>query len=88
MIGCDQCGFSGLTVHAFVSSTGVDVLTSITAVDTCMFNIGPGLGSVGPTEHFGHLPAFAKWVLAACMVAGRLEFYTALLIFTPAFWRR
>ena len=71
-----------------VASTGVDVLTSITAVATCMFNIGPGLGTVGPTEHFGHLPAFAKWVLSACMVAGRLEFYTALLIFTPAFWRR
>jgi trk system potassium uptake protein TrkH len=71
-----------------VASTGVDVLTSITAVAVCMFTIGPGLGSVGPAEHFGHLPAFAKWVLAACIVAGRLEFYTALLIFTPAFWRR
>jgi trk system potassium uptake protein TrkH len=70
-----------------VASTGTDVLTSIAAVATCMFNVGPGLGSVGPAEHFGHLPAFAKWVLAACMVAGRLEFYTALLIFTPAFWR-
>jgi trk system potassium uptake protein TrkH len=71
-----------------VASTGADVLTSITAVATCMFNVGPGLGSVGPSEHFGHLPAFAKWVLAACMVAGRLEFYTAFVIFTPAFWRR
>lgn len=71
-----------------VASTGVDVLTTISAVATCMFNVGPGLGSVGPAEHFGHLPAFAKWVLAACMVAGRLEFYTALLVFTPAFWRR
>jgi trk system potassium uptake protein TrkH len=71
-----------------IASTGVDVLTSITAVAACMFNIGPGLGSVGPTEHFGHLPAFAKWVLAGCMIAGRLEFYTALLLFTPAFWRR
>jgi trk system potassium uptake protein TrkH len=71
-----------------VASTGIDVLTSISSVAACMFNIGPGLGSVGPTEHFGHLPAFAKWVLAACMIAGRLEFYTALLLFTPAFWRR
>jgi trk system potassium uptake protein TrkH len=71
-----------------VSCTGVDVLTSITAVAACMFNVGPGLGSVGPAEHFGQLPALAKWVLAACMIAGRLEFYTALLIFTPAFWRR
>ncbi len=71
-----------------VASTGVDVLTSITAVATCMFNTGPGLGSVGPAEHFGHLPAFAKWILAACMIAGRLEFYTAMVLFTPVFWRR
>jgi trk system potassium uptake protein TrkH len=71
-----------------VASTGVDVLTSITAVATCMFNVGPGLGAVGPSENFGHLPAFAKWVLSACMLAGRLEFYTALVIFTPSFWRR
>jgi trk system potassium uptake protein TrkH len=71
-----------------VASTGVDVLTSITAVATCMFNVGPGLGAVGPAEHFGHLPAFAKWVLSACMIAGRLEFYTAFVLFTPAFWRR
>jgi trk system potassium uptake protein TrkH len=71
-----------------VASTGVDVLTSITAVATCMFNVGPGLGSVGPAEHFGHLPGFAKWVLSACMIAGRLEFYTAFVLFTPAFWRR
>jgi trk system potassium uptake protein TrkH len=53
-----------------------------------MFNVGPGLGAVGPTEHFGVLPTFAKAVLCACMLAGRLEFYTALVIFTPTFWRR
>jgi trk system potassium uptake protein TrkH len=68
--------------------SGVDVLTSIGAVVACMFNIGPGLGLVGPTEHYGHLPALAKWVLSGCMLAGRLEFYTVLVIFSPAFWRR
>jgi trk system potassium uptake protein TrkH len=68
--------------------SGVDVLTSIGAVVACMFNIGPGLGLVGPVEHYGHLPALAKWVLSGCMLAGRLEFYTVLVIFTPAFWRR
>ncbi len=62
---------------------GVDVLTSIGAVAACMFNIGPGLGQVGPAEHYGHLPAFAKWVLSGCMLAGRLEFCTLLVLFTP-----
>jgi trk system potassium uptake protein TrkH len=68
--------------------SGVDVLTSIAAVAASMFNIGPGLGDVGPAEHYGHLPALAKWVLSMCMLAGRLEFYTVLIIFVPAFWRR
>jgi trk system potassium uptake protein TrkH len=71
-----------------LAATGVDVLTSIAAVAASMFNIGPGLGNVGPAEHYGHLPAFAKWVLSMCMLAGRLEFYTVLVIFAPAFWRR
>jgi trk system potassium uptake protein TrkH len=71
-----------------LSVCGVDVLTSIAAVAASMFNIGPGLGNVGPAEHYGHLPALAKWVLSLCMLAGRLEFYTVLVIFAPAFWRR
>jgi trk system potassium uptake protein TrkH len=71
-----------------LAATGVDVLTSISAVAACMFNVGPGLGSVGPAEHYGHLPAVAKWVLTGAMLAGRLEFYTALVICTPGFWRK
>jgi trk system potassium uptake protein TrkH len=68
--------------------SGVDVLTSISAVAASMFNIGPGLGNVGPVEHYGHLPTLAKWVLSMCMLAGRLEFYTVLVVMAPAFWRR
>ena len=71
-----------------LAANGVDVLTSIAAVAATMFNVGPGLGGVGPSEHYGHLPAFAKWVLSGCMLAGRLEFYTILVIVTPAFWRK
>jgi trk system potassium uptake protein TrkH len=71
-----------------LAATGVDVLTSMTAVVACMFNIGPGLGLVGPAEHYGHLPGLAKWVLAMAMIAGRLEFYTLVVILTPTFWRR
>jgi trk system potassium uptake protein TrkH len=71
-----------------LAAVGIDVLTSITAVASAMFNVGPGLGSVGPMDNFGHLPALAKWVLAGDMIAGRLEFYTVLVILTPAFWRK
>ncbi len=71
-----------------LAAMGVDVLTSIAAVAASMFNIGPGLGGVGPADNYGSLPALAKWVLSACMIAGRLEFYTVLVILTPAFWRK
>ena len=71
-----------------LTAAGIDLLTSISAVAACMFNIGPGLGDVGPAEHYGHLPLFAKWVLVMSMLAGRLEFYTLLVIFTPPFWRK
>ncbi len=71
-----------------LTACGVDILTAVSAVPACMFNVGPALGSVGPAEHYGHLPAPAKWVLSLCMLAGRLEFYTVLVLFTPAFWRR
>jgi len=71
-----------------LASSGVDVMTSIASVAATMFNIGPGLGNVGPLENYGHLPSLAKWVLSSCMLAGRLEFYTVLVIFIPAFWRK
>ena len=71
-----------------LAAMGVDVLTSIAAVAASMFNIGPGLGGVGPLDNYAHLPALAKWVLSGCMIAGRLEFYTVLVILTPAFWRK
>jgi trk system potassium uptake protein TrkH len=71
-----------------LAAAGVDVLTSISATAASMFNIGPGLGGVGPQENYGHLPVLAKWVLAGDMIAGRLEFYTVIVILTPAFWRK
>ena len=71
-----------------LAAMGVDVLTAIAAVAASMFNIGPGLGAVGPVEHYGTMPLLAKWVLAGCMIAGRLEFYTVLVLLNPAFWRK
>jgi trk system potassium uptake protein TrkH len=71
-----------------LAALGVDLLTALSAVVACVFNVGPGLGGVGPTHSYGHLPEFAKWILSLCMIAGRLEFYTLLVILTPPFWHR
>jgi trk system potassium uptake protein TrkH len=71
-----------------LTATGLDILTAVSAVVACQFNIGPGLGTVGPAEHYGHLTGLAKWVLSFCMIAGRLEFYTLLVVLSAAFWRR
>jgi trk system potassium uptake protein TrkH len=71
-----------------LSAVGVDFVTSMAATVACMFNIGPGFGLVGPTDNYAHLPALAKWILTLCMIAGRLEFYTLLVILTPGFWKK
>ncbi len=71
-----------------LAALGIDVLTAISAVAASMFNIGPALGGVGPTDNYAGLPALAKWVLSFDMIAGRLEFYTLLVTVTPWFWRK
>jgi trk system potassium uptake protein TrkH len=71
-----------------LTALGVDILTALSAVVACVFNVGPGLGGVGPSESYGHLPELGKWILSLCMIAGRLEFYTLLVILTQPFWRR
>ncbi|MFP4048591.1 MAG: TrkH family potassium uptake protein [Desulfovermiculus sp.] len=71
----------------FLAALGVDILTSIGAVIACISNIGPGLGQVGPTDHFGHLPVTAKWILSFCMLLGRLEIYTVIVLLYKEFWK-
>jgi trk system potassium uptake protein TrkH len=71
-----------------VAAMGVDLLTSFSSVAACMGNIGPGLGGVGPTDNYAWLPGAAKWVLVLCMLLGRLEIYTVLILFVPEFWRK
>ncbi|PKN41055.1 MAG: potassium transporter [Deltaproteobacteria bacterium HGW-Deltaproteobacteria-18] len=75
---------SGLALAAM----GVDVLTSFAAVVACIGNIGPGLGEVGPVDNYAAIPTLGKWVLSFCMLLGRLEIYTVLVLFVPEFWRK
>ena len=66
-------------------AAGVDDITAFTAVAACLNNLGPGLGEVA--VNFATLGDFSKWVLVVAMLFGRLEIFTLLVLFTPAFWR-
>lgn len=67
---------------------GLDYLTSMSAAVTAVANVGPGLGdTIGPAGTFADLPDAAKWLLSAGMLLGRLELFTVLVLFAPAYWR-
>jgi len=72
----------------FMSMLGLDFVSSLTASATCLGNIGPGFGLVGPTQNFSFIPAIGKYVLTLEMLIGRLEIYPMLVLFIPAFWRK
>lgn len=65
--------------------TGLDNITAFTATAACLNNLGPGLGEVA--ANFGSIPDASKWLLIIAMVFGRLEIFTLLVLFTPAFWK-
>ena len=73
---------------ATLSFLHLDFKTSWGAVVTCLSNVGPGLGLVGPSGNFSTLPVLSKWLLSFLMLLGRLEFFTVLLIFSPYFWKK
>jgi trk system potassium uptake protein TrkH len=76
-------------IGAFIISLfGYDIMSSIGASIAAIGNIGPGWGDFGPTESFAHLPYLGKWVLIFLMMVGRLEIFTVLILFSPAFWRQ
>ena len=75
------------TGSALMALLGTDFNTSIGAVATCLGNIGPGLGSVGPVDNFAHISEGGKWLLSFLMLLGRLELFTVLMLFTPFFWK-
>lgn len=65
---------------------GLDQVTAYSSLAACLNNLGPGLGDVA--SHYGTINAPSKWILCLAMVFGRLEIFTLLVLFTPAFWRR
>ncbi|MGE0085812.1 MAG: TrkH family potassium uptake protein [Desulfococcaceae bacterium] len=87
-------GFMALYMGLFaictvvLAGTGVDFVTSFGAVATAIGNIGPGFGLVGPSGNFALIPDAGKWLLIWCMLLGRLEIYTVIILLVPEFWRK
>ena len=64
------------------------MITNISAVTATLGNIGPGLGVVGPMGSFSSFSDFSKMIMSFCMLAGRLEIYPLLLLFSRQFWKK
>ncbi|QTA87515.1 TrkH family potassium uptake protein [Desulfonema magnum] len=81
-----------MILYAFCSvllaGMGVDFVTSFGAIAATIGNIGPGFGLVGPAENFALIPESGKWLLIWCMLLGRLEIYTVIILLVPEFWRK
>jgi trk system potassium uptake protein TrkH len=87
-------GFFVLYLGIFVISAlimaalGLDIISAFSSVAACIFNVGPGLGSVGPVQNYLQVPFLGKWVLIFCMLLGRLEIYTVIVLLMPEYWRK
>lgn len=71
-----------------VSFDNFDVTTTVTSVIATLSNIGPGLEMVGPAGNFSAFSDLSKLVLSFCMLAGRLEIYPMLILFSPSLWKK
>jgi trk system potassium uptake protein TrkH len=77
-----------VSLTLLMTASGLDVITAFSAIVASINNTGPGLNQVGPATTFAVLTDFQTWVCTFTMLLGRLELFTLLIIFTPAFWRK
>jgi len=81
--------FGAVVVLTFsLLASGLDFISSFSAIIACINNAGPGLGVVGPANNYQSLNDFQTWVCAFAMLLGRLEIFSVLVLFTPSFWRK
>ena len=87
-------GFFTLYIALFVfcsflmAALGLDMISAISSVAATLGNIGPGLAQVGPTLNYSQVPLLGKWVLCMCMLLGRLEIFTVIILFMPEVWKK
>lgn len=87
-------GFSLVYLGIFVVASllmswlGLDFKSALSSVAACIGNVGPGLGMVGPVKTYLPIVPAGKWILIVCMILGRLEIFTLLILFVPQFWKK
>jgi trk system potassium uptake protein TrkH len=72
----------------FLTILNVDIVTAATTVISSLSNVGPALAEAGPTDNYSEIPNIGKWILSICMLIGRLEIYTVIILFVPHFWKK
>ena len=70
-----------------LTTMNIDLESAIGASASAIGNIGPSLGAFGPTDNYALLPAYGKWLLSFCMLLGRLEIFTVMVLFSRTFWK-
>ncbi len=76
------------TAALIISLDGESFAVSFSAALTCVSNVGPGLEAIGPSGNFAAFSGLSKGVMSLCMIAGRLEIFPILVLFSPSTWRR
>ncbi|MGB5555337.1 MAG: potassium transporter TrkG [Flavobacteriaceae bacterium] len=71
-----------------LGALGLDFTSAIGGAASSLGNVGPAFGSLNPLSNFNSLPALGKWWCGFLMLAGRLELFTVLILFSPYFWKR
>ncbi len=71
-----------------MSFTGLDFMSAMGASASCVGNVGPAFGSLGPVSNYAAVSDIGKWILSFLMLLGRLELLTVLILFSPVFWKR
>ena len=77
-----------VTLTLMLLASGLDFVSSFTAIIATINNTGPGLGVVGPASNYQGLTDFQTWVCSLAMLLGRLEIFSVLVLLTPTFWRK
>ena len=77
-----------IVLTLLLTASGLDVISGFSAAVASLNNTGPGLGEVGPATTYANLTDPQTWICSFAMLLGRLELFTLLVVFTPAFWRK
>jgi trk system potassium uptake protein TrkH len=82
--------YLAMTVAASIimAALGLDMMTAFSSVAATIGNVGPGFGGVGAATTYSEIPVLGKWVLSFCMLIGRLEIYTVMILLIPEFWKK